>query len=204
VLASLVARLQTAGAGIAADARPAFDPRQYFRTFFWLMYGEMSALFPEPMYRSFAMAARRGDPGEGWTPLTLMPGAVVQSHRDWLAAVEQRERYRKLWAEFFEHVDVLITPVVPTAALPHDHRPFEERTIRLGGHDYAYMQQAFWCALPAASYLPAAVVPAGLDATGLPVGVQIIGPYRGDRTVLAFAEFVEQLTGGFQPPPRYR
>jgi amidase len=63
------------------------------------------------------------------------------------------------------------------------------------------MQQSFWCGLATASYLPAAVVPAGRDAQGMPVGVQIIGPYLGDYTVLAFAELIEQLTGGFRPPP---
>lgn len=201
VLDQVVRALGSAGVALDAAGRPAFEPGEYFRNFLWLMYGEMSASFAEPVYRSFALAARRGVPGDDWTPLTLMPAAVTQSHREWLAAAERREWHRRAWAEFFAVHDVLITPVAPTPALPHDHRPFEERTIRLGGRDFAYMQQSFWCGLATAGYLPAAVVPAGLDSAGLPVGLQIIGPYRGDYTVLAFAELVEDLTGGFRPPP---
>ncbi len=200
-LSRVVEQLRGAGIAVAGEARPRFRPRAYFRDFLWMMYGEMSANFPEPMYRTFAVAARRGEPGEDWTPLTLMPAAVTQSHRDWLAAVERREHYRRAWADFFTRFDVLVTPVSPTAAMPHDHRPFEQRIVRLRGREYAYMQQSFWCGLATASYLPAAVVPAGRDAQGMPVGVQIIGPYLGDYTVLAFAELIEQLTGGFRPPP---
>jgi amidase len=36
---------------------------------------------------------------------------------------------------------------------------------------------------------------------GLPMGVQIVGPYLQDRTPLRFAQLVEQALGGFEPPP---
>jgi amidase len=201
VLESACRRL--AGAGVAVDtgARPAFVPAEYFQTFLRLMYGEMSAGFPESIFRAFAAAARRHAGDDAWTPLTVMPGAVAQSHRDWLAASEQRERYRAAWDDFFARWDVLIAPVAPTTALAHDYRPFEERTISLGGREYAYMQQSFWCGLATLAYLPAAVVPVGLAADGLPVGLQIIGPYLGDETVLEFAGLVEKALGGFRRPP---
>ena len=51
------------------------------------------------------------------------------------------------------------------------------------------------------AYLPATVVPIGLTRDGLPVGLQIAGPYLEDRTTLAIAREVERLLGGFQPPP---
>jgi amidase len=35
----------------------------------------------------------------------------------------------------------------------------------------------------------------------LPVGVQIVGPYPEDRTTLAVARCIEELLGGFVPPP---
>jgi len=40
-------------------------------------------------------------------------------------------------------------------------------------------------------------------ATGLPIGVQIIGPYLEDRTPIAFAELIEREFGGFVPPPGF-
>jgi amidase len=44
-------------------------------------------------------------------------------------------------------------------------------------------------------------VPVGRTAAGLPVGLQIVGPYLEDRTTLAMARHVEELLGGFVPPP---
>jgi amidase len=35
----------------------------------------------------------------------------------------------------------------------------------------------------------------------MPAGVQIVGPYLGDRTTLKFAQLLEQQLGGFMPPP---
>ncbi len=203
VLEAACRALEQAGVPVQRHARPEFAPEAYLRTFIELMYGEMSAGFPDGMFRAFALAARREAEDE-WTPLTAMPGAVTQLHRQWLAASERREHYRAAWADFFSRFDVLITPVAPTAALPHDHRPFAERTIRLQGRDYAYMQQAFWCALATTAGLPAAVVPAGLDPDGMPVGLQLIGPYLGELTALELAGLVERLTGGFSPPPACR
>lgn len=201
VLARVVAALHGAGVAVATAARPAFDPAAHFQAFFQLMYGEMSAGFPEPVFRAFAAAARRADPAVPWTPLAAMPAAVTQSHRDWLRACEDRERYRAAWDEFFQHHDILITPVAPVSALPHDQRPFEQRSLRLGGREVAYMQQAFWCALATVAGLPAVVVPVGLDPEGLPVGVQIIAPFLHEYTALELATLVEELCGGFRPPP---
>ena len=53
------------------------------------------------------------------------------------------------------------------------------------------------------AYLPATAVPVGRTAGGLPVGVQIVGPYLEDRTTLAVARCIEELLGGFVPPPDF-
>jgi amidase len=48
--------------------------------------------------------------------------------------------------------------------------------------------------------LPATVVPAGLGDDGLPIGVQIVGPYLHDRTTLRAAGLIATLTGGCPKP----
>lgn len=193
--------LNAAGVAMDREARPRFDARAYFGDFLRLMYAELSAGFPSALYRAFEMAARRGDGGDEWTALSLMPPAVTQTHRQWLGVNERREGYRRAWDEFFASFDILITPVAPTTALVHDHRPVEARTVQLGGQAVPYMQQSFWCALATLGDLPAVVIPAGIAADGLPVGLQMIGPYLGERTLLAFAALTETLLGGFRPPP---
>jgi amidase len=47
------------------------------------------------------------------------------------------------------------------------------------------------------------VVPIDRGDSPLPIGVQVIGPYLEDRTVLAFAAHLEREFGGFVPPPGY-
>jgi Asp-tRNA(Asn)/Glu-tRNA(Gln) amidotransferase A subunit family amidase len=44
-------------------------------------------------------------------------------------------------------------------------------------------------------------VPAGRDADGLPLGVQLIGPPRSEPTLMALARRLEPALGGFVRPP---
>jgi amidase len=64
----------------------------------------------------------------------------------------------------------------------------------------AATDQWFWVGLAAVDYLPATVAPAGFTSSGLPVGVQIIGPQYGDNTCLAFARLLEQEFQDFVTP----
>ncbi len=77
-------------------------------------------------------------------------------------------------------------PVAMVPAIPHDHsEPFPERVIRVDGADRPYTDLMAWIALATLTHLPATVVPVGRTASGLPVGIQIVGPYLEDRTTLA-------------------
>jgi amidase len=48
--------------------------------------------------------------------------------------------------------------------------------------------------------LPATVAPLGFSTTGLPVGVQIIGPHYGDRTTIEVARMLEHAWQRFVQP----
>jgi aspartyl-tRNA(Asn)/glutamyl-tRNA(Gln) amidotransferase subunit A len=47
---------------------------------------------------------------------------------------------------------------------------------------------------------PAASVPSGLARNGLPMGVQLVGPLRGDQSVLRAARAIEQAMPMPRPP----
>ena len=64
-------------------------------------------------------------------------------------------------------------------------------------------KRLFWAGLCGLVYLPATVVPAGLTARGLPVGVQIVGPQYGDKSCIAFAGLLERAYRGFIAPPDF-
>jgi amidase len=130
--------------------------------------------------------------------------AATLLHRDWLSANERREQLRARMAGFFGDVDALLMPVAVVPAIPHDHsEPFAARTIRLNEGSRPYMDMFGWVGLATVAYLPATVVPVGRTATGLPVGIQIVGPYLEDRTTLAVARCIEELLGGFVAPPGF-
>ena len=75
------------------------------------------------------------------------------------------------------------------------------RRIQIDGAEYPYQDQLVWPGVATAPGLPATVAPIDRTDTGLPIGVQIIGPYLEDRTPLALAELIEREFGGFVPPP---
>jgi amidase len=123
-------------------------------------------------------------------------------HRAWLSANERRLQMRRKWFDFFKQWDAVLMPVLPVPAIPHDHsEPAFRRTVEIDGARRPYWDLIKWAGLVGVAYLPATVVPVGLTRDGLPVGMQIAGPYLEDRTTLAIAREVELLLGGVQTPP---
>jgi amidase len=133
-------------------------------------------------------------------PLTEPSSKLL--HRAWLSANERREQVRARVADFFLEVDALLMPVAVVPAIPHDHsEPFLARTISVAGGSRSYLDIFGWVGLATVAYLPATVVPVGRTTQGLPVGLQIVGPYLEDRTTLAVARCITHQVGGFSPPP---
>ncbi len=111
---------------------------------------------------------------------------------------------RKKWFEFFKDWDALLLPVCPLPAIEHDHsRPMTHRTITVNGESRDYQSQMHWVGLVGVAYLPVTVVPVGRTSVGLPVGIQIAGPYLEDRTTLDLARRLVEIHGGFEPPPGF-
>jgi amidase len=128
---------------------------------------------------------------------------TVMNQRDWLAANGARLQLQQQWRNLFREWDVVIYPAAAVPAFPHDHsEPFEARRLDIDGKAYSYSDACFIWADPASTCgLPSTAVPVTRSPEGLPIGVQIIGPYLEDRTTIAFAELLGREFGGFVPPP---
>lgn len=143
---------------------------------------------------AMAMGAGTGS----WASLTR---AYTASHAEWLEADETRARMQATLEGVFSRYDLILAPVAPVAAFPHDHRPFSKRRLTLSdGRQYPYTAMLNWIALATALHLPATTVPAGFTPAGLPVGVQIIGPHGGDAKTLAAAQAFDEEIRGFAAP----
>ena len=66
-----------------------------------------------------------------------------------------------------------------------------------------YMDLLFWMTPATLNGLPATVAPVGLTPDGLPVGLQILGPYLEDATPIDLAGRLADLIGGFRAPQGY-
>jgi len=127
--------------------------------------------------------------------------ASTVSHRDWLLLTERREANRASWAHFFQDHDILLAPVSFIPAFEHTQEgTLYTRRVEVDGVDRPYAHVIAWTSQFGYVYLPATVVPVGMTAEGLPVGIQIVGPYLGDRTTIEFARYLESLLGGYRVP----
>ena len=124
------------------------------------------------------------------------------THAEWLAADEVRARIGHQMKGVFERFDVVLAPVAPVVAFAHDHKGFAGRQLTCSdGRSIPYGSMLNWIALATACGLPVTTVPAGPATSGLPVGVQIIGPHGQDARTLAVAQAAEDEIGGFAAPP---
>jgi amidase len=201
-LARLADNLAKAGATVARGSPLLPDLAPVGRTYQTLLNGFLGADMPIEVYdRMRAIAA--GIPKEANSLDAVGARGWVVNHRDWVWADRTRawiaERFRVLFREF----DVLICPIMPTPAFPHDHGAPRERRVDIDGTPHPYLDQTMWPGVATLTGQPATAVPLGRAENGLPVGAQVIGPYLEDRTTIAFAGLIERAFGGFVPPPGY-
>jgi amidase len=93
--------------------------------------------------------------------------------------------------EFFTRYDLLLLPAVQVVPFPVE----QEHPTEIDGvaqpHYLDWMRSAY---LVSATGLPALSVPGGFTPGGLPVGLQIVGPHRGELAVLRAGHAFEQAT----------
>jgi amidase len=196
--------LAAAGAEVTPIPSPV-DMRALMGAYQTLLGGLLSEDMPRAMIRNMEVmrpAARLALlRGAGPLSRSAMIMAYTARHREWLEADHVRCRLRHEIGALFERYDVILAPITPTAAFPHNHRPFEKRRLEVGGQPVPYPSMLNWIGLPTALHLPATAVPAGHTAAGLPVGAQLIGPLGGDARTLALAQAIDEQIRGFSAPP---
>src|SRR6185437_5423878 len=136
----------------------------------------IGANYPDVVYASRCDTAARL-PAEDKSRAAMRQRALVSSHRDWIRAHRARIAISHQWRQLFREWDVVVCPVLPTTAFPHDEAEIDRRTIDVDGQRIPYGFQGVWSGLASLSGLPATTMPIGLGKSGLPVGVQVIGPY---------------------------
>jgi aspartyl-tRNA(Asn)/glutamyl-tRNA(Gln) amidotransferase subunit A len=115
---------------------------------------------------------------------------------DYQQAVQARGKLGVQMNLFHQRYDLLLMPSMPIPA------------FKAGMNEPSRPDEAGWIDWTPFSYpfnltqQPAASIPCGLTAAGLPVGLQIVGPMHRDDLVLQAARAYEQLHPIVPPPER--
>ncbi len=130
----------------------------------------------------------------------VMIGTYVLSAGYYDAYYLRAQKVRTLIKRDFEDafangIDAMLTPATPTAAFGVGEKA--------GGDPIEmYLNDVFTVTVNMAG-LPGIAVPAGLDAQGLPLGLQLIGRPFDEETLFSLGAVIEQAAGRFAPPERW-
>jgi Asp-tRNA(Asn)/Glu-tRNA(Gln) amidotransferase A subunit family amidase len=186
-VAAAVGGLATQGYAVRPGRPAAFDEATALWDVFFGDAGEMllTAAIGEVAPTLPILAAMHRERGPR-APLTALRLAEAWAARDLLRARFMHELQGR----------IVVCPVAAIPAFAHG-----ERQWTIDGRTVGYldaMRYTPWANILGA---PAAVVPAGRSAEGLPIGVQIIGAPFMEAAVLDVAAAIEEACGGVVPPP---
>jgi amidase len=188
VLAASVPVFEELGATVEEDCPDLSDADDVFGTlrawFFAAVHLDKSRQRPDLVKESIRWNAEMG---------AKLTGADIA--RAEMARTMLHERI----VAFFTHYDVLLAPTTQVLPFPVE---LEYPTEIAGVPQDDYLEWMRSCTVITATGCPALSVPGGFTPDGLPVGLQIIGAPRADRTVLEAGHAFEQATrfGERRPP----
>ncbi len=131
------------------------------------------------------------------------------SAQDYIELMAGRAEYQASFAAFFGDFDVLLSPANIVNAYEHMEAPFpdrlmdEECRLSVNGSPVVYDRQCVYPSLANFTGLPSTAFPVEIGPSGVPIGLQVLGPNLEDRTTIAFTRALGQEFGGFVAPPRY-
>ncbi|MGV8949379.1 MAG: Asp-tRNA(Asn)/Glu-tRNA(Gln) amidotransferase subunit GatA [Candidatus Paracaedibacter sp.] len=120
----------------------------------------------------------------------ILIGTYVLSAGYYDAYYLKAQKVRRLISQDFDRVfkdvNVLLTPTTPTAAFGIDEKPADPVTM--------YLNDIFTVTVNLAA-LPGISIPVGLTKTGLPLGLQLIGPKLSEQTLFNASLALEEAAG---------
>ncbi|MGA9872357.1 MAG: amidase [Rhodococcus sp. (in: high G+C Gram-positive bacteria)] len=110
---------------------------------------------------------------------------------DYISSIRLRTRIQEAWRDMYQNIDVLLAPTVPGVAALREDPYFRWSDGVIEGATSAYSRMS----APAnVTGLPALQVPAAFSASGLPIGVQIIGKPFCEADILRVGFALEQAS----------
>jgi amidase len=198
--------LRRLGVRVDENARPEIDPAESDDLYVAMLFSTVSEGMPGDVLAITEQVAAEMKAAPRSYPARIAK-AVRFTHHQFLELAEKQAQLCLAWRRFFAQYDVLLCPIMPTVAFPHDHSgdgpghvAQYTRTTIVDGRAVPYMNGLQWPGLVTVANLPATAIPTGRFIDGMPMGLQVVGPFLQDRTTLRFAQLAEAAIGGFVPP----
>jgi amidase len=202
-LEAMADRLAKHGVKVARTSPLLPDPARVGRTFIQMLSAIFAADYPDDVYARLQSSAAALPPEAASPSATWLRGNVM-SYREWVRADRLRTGISDRWQHLFREWDAVLCPVMPTPAFAHDHGDVAGRRMSIDGTEIPYGDQIMWSSNATLAGLPSTAMPIAISEEGLPIGMQIIGPYLEDRTTIALAGLIEREFGGFVAPPAFK
>lgn len=197
--------LQRRGAIVERKSLP-FSGEELLRAYLELLLPIMAVGYPDKLRESFLAQRdedlKAADDGAGPFSGARYRLRSMANDQEVFASMSRRKALKDRLAEFFgSGIDAILCPISPAPAFEHLQKlPPLERTLDVDGTSVPYMTLLTWISLATALHAPAIAVPAGRNAAGLPIGVQLIGPWNCEDRLFDFAGVLEEELGGFAAP----
>jgi aspartyl-tRNA(Asn)/glutamyl-tRNA(Gln) amidotransferase subunit A len=156
----------------------------------YILPTEWGIMLPEASAYHQQMLRDKADLYTDDVRLYLEVGELVLA-TDYIKALRVRTLIQQRWRDLFEGIDVLIAPTLTTPALPADQ---PEVTWSDGSTESATDTYVRFSAPANVTGLPSLSVPCGFNASGLPIGMQILGRPFAETTLLAAGQAYESAT----------
>lgn len=108
---------------------------------------------------------------------------------DYIDAVQAAERLKDGYAAYFQRYDALLTPVLPTPSFRHG-----QADLRINGQTVDIMNIMSATSPLNITGLPGISMRFGTSQEGMPIGVQVIGTWQAESTILHIASQLEQVS----------
>lgn len=125
----------------------------------------------------------------------LLPTILNPSLKGYFEALTERDRLIAQMDQALDQWDVWLCPVAMTTAFTH--RP-KGTPVEVDGRKVPYfMANGAYTMLFNLTGHPVVVIPIGQTQTGLPIGAQIVGKRWKEMELLAIAQQLTEIIGGF-------
>ncbi len=170
-----------------AEASPSLDQQQLFKAF-----GDVWIALLCSAIKDWARRSGREPEQKHFEPVTwrMYLGGQRRSSGDYLLAVQDLQQVSREAASFFADYDVWLTPTLAQPPMPLGYFDYSPETR--DQHVARLAEYTGFTLIANATGQPAISLPLHWNEDGLPIGVQLLGRYGDEATLLRLAAQLEQ------------